>query len=234
MKKILLTASVVIAGLFQSNAQCTIMASCTPTAGYCSAPSASTNLPSGVISTPYSTTIQISLASSITVSMVPIPIQSATITATSGLPAGLVATKNPTSGAITAPGNGCILISGTPTVSGTFTFSATFSVQTSVGVQGGTANWYLTVGLTAGVNQLTQQPNVMLMSPNPAKSELNVTTDFHIAKLIVIDALGKVVLVQDVNYANQTTLDIRSLEKGLYFLQATEGSKIITKKFIKD
>ncbi len=234
MKKILVTATVIIAGLLQSNAQCTIMASCTPTAGYCSSPSALTNLPNGVISTPYSTTIQISLASSITVSMIPIPIQSATITATSGLPAGLVATKNPTSGSITAPGNGCILISGTPTVSGSFTFSATFSVQTSLGVQGGTADYYLTIDLTAGVNQLTQSAHVMLMSPNPAKSELNVTTDFHIAKLTLIDALGKVVLTQDVNYANQTSIDIRGLEKGLYFLQATEGSKMITKKFIKD
>jgi hypothetical protein len=236
MKKILLTASVVIAGLFQSNAQCVIVPSCviTPSVGYCSSPSPSTSLPNGVISTPYSTTIQISLASSVYTMGLNVPIQSGTITAVTGVPAGLSVTYNPANGVIAGGSNGCILISGTPTTSGSNTITATFSVQTSAGVVGGSASWYLTIDLTAGVNQLTQSANVMLMSPNPAKSELNVTTDFHIAKLTVIDALGKVVLAQDVNYANQTTLDIRGLEKGLYFLQATEGSKMITKKFIKD
>jgi hypothetical protein len=242
MKKILLTASVVIAGLFQSNAQCVIAPTCTPSSatGYCAAPSASTNLPAGVTSVAYSTNIQFSLGTSAAGGA--FAVNGATITATSGLPTGLTASYNPANGIVAAGGNACLLISGTPTgATGTYTFSATFSVQitplgtTTPQYQVVTANWYLPINASSvGIAQLTQQPNVMLMSPNPAKSELNVTTDFHIAKLTVIDALGKVVITQDVNYANQTTLDIRNLEKGLYFLQATEGSKMITKKFIKD
>ena len=239
MKKILLTASVVIAGLFQSNAQCVIVP-CTPdpTSGYCAVPSASTNLPAGVIGMSYTTDIQFSLGT--TAQGGAVTINGGTITATSGLPTGLSTVYNPISGKIVGGSSACLRISGTPTgATGTYSFSATFSVAITAGgfptSQVITAVWYLPISATAtGIAQLTQQPNVMVMSPNPAKSELNVTTDFHIAKLTVIDALGKVVLAQDVNYANQTTLDIRSLEKGLYFLQASEGSKIITKKFIKD
>ena len=233
MKKILLTTSVIIAGLFQSNAQCVIVP-CTPdpTSGYCAVPSAS--LPAGVIGTSYTTDIQFSLGTTAQGGFV--TINGATITATSGLPTGLSTTYNPTSGAIAGGGSACLQISGTPTgATGTYSFSATFNVQTSLGPNSITAVWNLPISATAtGIVPLTQPANVMLMSPNPAKSELNVTTDFHIAKLTVIDALGKVVISQDVNYANQVTLDIRSLEKGLYFLQATEGSKMITKKFIKD
>ena len=235
MKKILLTASVVIAGLFQSNAQCVIVP-CTPdpTSGYCAVPSASTNLPTGTIGTAYSTDIQFSLGTSAQGGAV--SISGATITATSGLPTGLSTTYNPTSGAIAGGSSACLQISGTPTgATGTYSFAATFNVQTSFGPNSITAVWYLPISATAtGIAQLTQAANVLVMSPNPAKSELNVTTDFHIAKLTVIDALGKVVISQDVNYANQVTLDIRNLEKGLYFLQANDGSRVITKKFIKD
>ncbi len=242
MKKILLTASVVIAGLFQSNAQCVIAPSCTPdpVKGYCATPSASTALPAGVTGVAYSTNIQFSLGTSAYNGAA--TINGATITATSGLPTGLSATYNPTSGMVGAGGNACLQISGTPTgATGSYTFTASFSVQvTPLGTttpQGQVVNadWYLTVNSTAsGIAQLTQTANVLVMSPNPAKSELNISSDLSIAKLVIIDALGKVVISQDVNYANQVTLDIRNLEKGIYFLQATEGSKMITKKFIKD
>ena len=236
MKKNLLIIAALTASLFQAKAQCTIVPSCTPdaTTGYCATPSASTNLPSGVIGTAYSTNIQFSLGT--TAYSGAVTISGATITATSGLPSGLSATYNPVNGAIAGGSSACLQIFGTPTgAAGTYSFSATFNVQTSIGVSPVTAVWYLPLNSSStGIAQLTQPATVMVMSPNPAKSELNINTDFHIAKLTVIDALGKVVLTQDVNYANQTTLDIRGLEKGLYFLQATEGSKMITKKFIKD
>lgn len=236
MKKILLSASVVIAGLFQLNAQCVIAPSCTPDPqkGYCASPSASTNLPGGVPNVAYSTNIQFSLGT--TAFNGAIAINGATITSTSGLPGGLSATYNPTNGIVASGGNACLQISGTPTVStGSYTFSATFVVSTAAGNQTVTASWYLPINANStGIASLTQQPNVLVMSPNPAKSELNITTDLSISKLVVIDALGKVVISHDVNYANQVTLDIRGLEKGLYFLQANDGSKMITKKFIKD
>lgn len=240
MKKILLTASVVIAGLFQSNAQCVIVPSCTPSSatGYCATPAAGATLPAGVTGVAYSTDIQFSLGT--TAAGGAGTVNGATITATSGLPTGLSTTYNPASGAVAAGGNACLQIAGTTTVTpGTFTFSATFSVQLTFGPSTQytvvTASWNLPINATsAGIAPLSQAANVLVMSPNPAKSELNIMTDLSISKLVVIDALGKVVISHDVNYANQVTLDIRSLEKGLYFLQAHDGSKMITKKFIKD
>ena len=235
MKKNLLFIAALTAGLFQANAQCVIVPSCTPNAmtGYCAAPSASTNLPAGTLGTAYSTNIQFSLGT--TAQNGAIPINGATITATSGLPAGLATTLNPTSGAIAGGGNACLQIAGTPSVAGSYTFSATFSVSTAFGAQIVNAQWYLTINAnTTGIAQIAQPANVMIISPNPAKSELNITADFHIGKVSIIDALGKVVMSQDLNYTSQTTLDIHNLERGVYFLQANDGSRITTKKFIKD
>ncbi len=234
MKKNLLILAALTASLFQANAQCTIVASCTPgaTTGYCATPSASTSLPSGNIGSAYSTNIQFSLASAIGGV---VTINGATITATSGLPAGLATTLNPVNGAIAGGGNACLQIAGTPTgAAGSYTFAATFSVSTALGAQAVNAEWYLTINAAAGIAQLVQPTSVMIISPNPAKSELNISADFHIGKVSVIDALGKVVMSQDLNYTNQSTLDIRNLERGVYFLQANDGLKITTKKFIKE
>ena len=234
MKKNLLIIAALTASLFQANAQCTIVPSCTPSSatGYCAAPSASTSLPSGTVGIAYSTNIQFSLGT--TAYSGQVAINGATITATSGLPTGLATTLNPTSGAIAGGGNACLQIAGTPSVAGSYTFAATFSVSTSIGDQIVNAQWYLTVSLASGIAQLTQPANVMIISPNPAKSELNITADFHIGKVSIIDALGKVVITQDLNYTSQSTLDIRNLERGVYFLQANDGTRITTKKFIKD
>lgn len=237
MKKTLLTATVIAASLFQSNAQCVIAPSCTPGAstGYCATPSASTNLPNGTVGAAYSSNIQFSLGTAVGGI---VTITGATITATSGLPAGLSTVYNPVNGAIAGGGNACLQISGTPSAgtAGTYSFSATFNVVTSLGPNPVTAVWYLTIDpSTVGINTIANPfIGALVLSPNPAKSELNVITDLSIAKLVVIDAIGKVVISQDVNYANQVTLDIRSLERGIYFLQANDGSKVITKKFIKD
>ena len=72
------------------------------------------------------------------------------------------------------------------------------------------------------------------MAPNPVSSELFISSDSHFGKIQVIDALGKTVLSLDANYASQTSINVSSLTKGVYFIQANDGERIITKKFIKD
>ncbi len=239
MKKTLLTIATMVAGLSTMNAQCTIVPTCTPGANpYCAVPSSGTNLTAATIGTAYSSNIQITLGNMAQGAT----INSATVTTIAGMPAGILATKNPITGAIMANGSGCIGFSGTSTAAaGTYTVAVSFILNvtqsgSTFNIPPQTANWYLPLSAsTTGFNTIANTiTSVLVLAPNPAKSELTLTSDLHLAKVTIIDALGKVVMVQELNYANQAVIDVRSLETGIYFLQANDGSKTITKKFIKD
>lgn len=237
MKKILLSLAVVLGSLTQSSAQCTIMPGCsTGTVGYCTTPAANSSLPNAMVSTTYSTVIQVSVGS--TAAGGAATINSGTVTSVTGLPTGLTYSTNPTNGVINASSNGCILISGTPgaATAGTYTVTVNVSMSTSLGTFPGSASWTLTVNpaTTTGIQALAIAPAALMMSPNPAKTVLNLSADFNIGKVQVLDALGKVVLSQDANNANEAVLDVQQLNNGIYFLQINDGSRVITRKFIKE
>ncbi|MES2568167.1 MAG: T9SS type A sorting domain-containing protein [Bacteroidota bacterium] len=235
MKKTLLFAALVIGGLSQLNAQCTISPGCsTGTDGYCTTPTASTSIPNGTASLPYNTVIQLSIGSSAFGGAA--VISSATITSVTGLPTGLSYSLNPTNGVMPANSNACILIAGTPgaATAGTYTVTANVSISTTpFGVIPGTVYWSLTIDAATGI-QAYAQASDFFISPNPTTSELVVSSTSHFGKIQIIDALGKVVISHDANYASKTTIDVQNLSKGVYFLQANDGSRLITRKFIKD
>jgi hypothetical protein len=233
MKKTLLFAALLIGGLSQLPAQCTITPGCsTGTNGYCTTPATATPLPNASESTPYSTTIQLSIG---TTAFGVATVTDATITAVSGLPAGLSYTLNPTNGIIVGGADGCVLISGTPSAgsAGSYTVTASITANTSFGAVPASGTWPLTVTGTAGVKHITEASQFFI-APNPATSELFISSTTHFGKVQVIDALGKVVLSHDANYAAQTTINISSLNKGVYFLQLNDGANVTSKKFIKD
>lgn len=235
MKKTLLFAALLIGGLSQLNAQCTITPGCaTGTNGYCATPTASTSIPNGTASMPYNTTIQLSIGTSAFGGAA--TITSATITSVTGMPTGLNYSLNPANGIMPANSNACILISGTPGASTAGTYTVTANVSTSTvefGVVAGTLYWTLTIDAATGIQSFNKSSNVFI-SPNPATNELTVASASHIGKIQVIDALGKTVLSHDANYTSQTTINISSLSKGVYFLQINDGTNVSTKKFIKD
>lgn len=236
MKKTLLFTAVLLSSLSQLSAQCTIVPGCsTAAAGYCSTPSNGANLPNANVSSAYSTTVQVSIASAFS----GVTVSSASITSVTGLPAGLSYSVNPTSGIILGGSNGCIRIAGTPAVgtAGTYTVVANAIITSPLGpvVPPVSMNWILTVNppLTTGITTANLASNFYI-APNPVSSELFISNDNHLGKVSVIDALGKIVLSIDANYSNQTTINVSSLIKGVYFIQANDGERIITKKFIKD
>jgi hypothetical protein len=96
--------------------------------------------------------------------------------------------------------------------------------------------WTLTVNApTTGIaNYSANNAATLLIAPNPAKAEMNVSADFHFQKIRVSDALGNLVLSQDVNGASKATLMVDMLNSGFYFLQVSDGNKVATRKFIKD
>lgn len=231
MKKTLLTMATMVAGILSMNAQCTIAPTCTPGAtGYCATPASGSTLTVANIGITYNQVIQFSLGSQAA------GLTGATITAVSGLPAGLSATYNPTNGVVSPSGSACMQISGITTgATGIYTMVATFKVGTVLGNTVVPAPWYIPVANSTGLNSFYNAFNgVLVLAPNPAKAELTVTSDLHLSKATIIDALGKIVLEQELNYANQATINISNLERGVYFLQANDGTKSMTKKFIKD
>ena len=230
MKKTLLFAALLIGGLSQLSAQCVIGAACTPSAqGYCTVPVENTSLPNGTANVAYSTDIQFTLASTVS----GITITGATISSVSGLPSGFNYSTNPASGNFSGGSSACMQITGTTATAGTYSIAVVFDVATSLFPTTQTLIWYLTIDAVTGIQSYNKVSN-MFVSPNPATSELTVASVSHIGKIQIVDALGKTVLSHDANYALQTTVNISSLSKGVYFLQVSDGTNLMTKKFIKD
>jgi hypothetical protein len=235
MKKTLLFAALLIGGLSQLSAQCTITPGCTlGPLGYCTTPAENTALPNGTELLPYSTVIQLSLGTTVGGSF---PITDATISGVTGLPASFTYSSNPTNGMILPGANACLIIAGTPQSgsAGSYTVGVGFNVN----IPGFPTTQTLNFGLqidpsgTTNVKSITAASNFVI-APNPATNELFVASASHFGKVVIIDALGKTVLTHDANYAAQTIINVSSLSKGVYFLQINDGNNTVTKKFIKD
>jgi hypothetical protein len=183
------------------------------------------------VSTTYSTVIQVSLGT--TAGGGAITISNATINSVSGMPAGFTYSTNPVSGTIPAGSDACLIFAGTPATPGTYTITVSLSVNTNFGPTTQSAVWYLTVNTLAGIRSYDQVLSFVI-SPNPATSELFISSTSHFGKVQIVDALGNTVISHDANYSAQTTINISALSKDIYFLQVNDGTNLTTKKFIKD
>jgi hypothetical protein len=68
--------------------------------------------------------------------------------------------------------------------------------------------------------------------PNPTTGIINVEYNSQTpVQFDVINMLGENVLSQNTNNTKNTTIDVSSLTKGLYFLQMTTDSKTTSLKF---
>ncbi len=85
---------------------------------------------------------------------------------------------------------------------------------------------------TTGIKQVTSKENNLLtVYPNPANGTLTVECKFKNAELFICDVLGNKIMHL---YAEKeiTSIDINSLNKGVYFLNVKSANGISTKKFI--
>lgn len=232
MKKTLLLLSLFVAGTFGVKAQCTITPGCTVTNGYCSTPAAGSSLPNAFVLVAYSTVIQISIGTTVG----PATINSATLTSISGLPTGLSYSTNPTNGVIMGGSNGCVLIAGTPASgsAGTYTVTANVTVNTNLGSSPTTLIWTLTVAASSGISQLNSNSGNMAIIPNPVVSNMTINADFQFLTARVLDGQGNLALSQSAMGASSTSIDVTKLNSGIYFLQLSDGIKVVTRKFIKE
>lgn len=89
-------------------------------------------------------------------------------------------------------------------------------------------------GLTLSVNEEELPENDLVIYPNPFNETMTIEYELEnrTGKLRVISMVGQVVHTQAVN-SYRTTLDLSELSNGIYFVQVMDGSKIVTKKVLK-
>lgn len=66
--------------------------------------------------------------------------------------------------------------------------------------------------------------------PNPAKSSLTITNTFNIRSIQIIELSGKVILIRDNLQTPNTTIDLTTLERGLFILTLEDKNGIIVNK----
>ncbi len=231
MKKSLLILGLFLSGMAGAQAQCTIQNSCTPTNGYCSTPASGATLPNGQENVPYSTTIQISIASSFSGAT----ITNASVTVNPSLPSGLTATTNPSNGIITGGSDGCVLISGTPATgsAGTYPVQVVILFNTNLGQFPAQLAYTLNISGSTGIAAFMASQGALYFVPNPAGSEVKLNADFHFQNVRIFDALGDLVQSYEANNSTTANLDLSQLNAGIYFVQVSDGNKTVTRKLVK-
>jgi hypothetical protein len=73
----------------------------------------------------------------------------------------------------------------------------------------------------------------IMMYPNPAKTVVNISTNFDLSKVSILNQLGQVVLEQEVS-GNAVALQTSHLQKGIYFVKInSEAGESIQKLVIQ-
>jgi hypothetical protein len=122
---------------------------------------------------------------------------------------------------------------------GTHTFKITVPDAKFVGGQG---NFPLSLYIQGKSEYIAPPPPVLgihdvdkiaantSIYPNPAKAEINIRAEQKVAKVIMYNMIG-----QQIWAGNSTTIDIRKLQYGLYYVKIKfENNVTVTKSFIKN
>ena len=75
--------------------------------------------------------------------------------------------------------------------------------------------------------------NSITLYPNPARQEVNISSENIINSIEVYNSLGKKVYLTNVK-ATEKTLDINTLSKGVYIIEINTDKGYVRKKLIKD
>jgi hypothetical protein len=245
IKKLLFTATLIIAGTVLLNAQCTPDITCTALVCPDTNTAAGGNLPHAQGSTPYSTSLTVNVPVDTLYMTQTVPIDSFKYTSTTGLPTGFIVTPNQSSW----PGGtqGCILISGTPADSMQgkkynliITTTAYFKFALQQYNMPLVLNGYkIIVDSSNGVsnydlNKFSLEQN----TPNPFSksttilfsSKVNDTYNF-----IVYNVIGDIVYTIVINAVvgeNRIEFSSEKLSSGIYMYKLSNNEQAVTKRMI--
>jgi len=105
------------------------------------------------------------------------------------------------------------------------------AVQNLHSIYNTTLNQCLTTSIKEQKNQ-----NEFTISPNPTNAILKVSCSLRVNnfKIVITDALGKILISEDYKELNQTSINVGNLSSGIYFIKIISGENTSTKKFIKE
>lgn len=209
-------------------------------------PDSATGLPPGTIGVPYSEVIQVKVLTDTLFMGNTVLITNITITGVTGLPPGLTYSCNPSNCIFPGGSNGCILLSGTPSITGTFNLNVDLSIAgtlfgTPLPPQTTSINYYsITIvsptGLAPGLSNVKFE--LLQNKPNPAISFTDVQFtspvggDFNIK---VYNMIGKEVfnqMVRGMAGLNTSRVETENFTPGIYMISIEHGSDIVTRRMI--
>ena len=86
-----------------------------------------------------------------------------------------------------------------------------------------------------GVNDASSDKTAFAMHPNPASDRITVSISGEgSSSLFITDVSGKTVMTLEANQAGPFSVNIESLEAGLYFMELRNEQGAVTRKFIKN
>ena len=62
------------------------------------------------------------------------------------------------------------------------------------------------------------------ISPNPARSEVTITSETIVDKIEIVDVLGKTITTKNGIFESNFTLDVSNLQSGLYFIKLNNST----------
>ncbi len=255
LKKLLNLALFSFALSVHSFGQCTPNTALTATGYY---PDSAQGLPPSYATVAYSTVVQVRTPLDTTVAPFgTIAINYIQLDSVKGLPAGFTYATNPSNGKFPGGTNGCILISGTPTVvqetggpksDGKFPIIVYYHSNVTVPVVGvtnqpGTNDYYHITVLPASAAGIVESENdkfnVLPNSPNPASNHTDIcywtpNTDNNI-EFRVYNVLGSLVTAKMMHSdkgSNKFTYDTSSLTPGIYLYSLKSGDRTISRRMI--
>jgi hypothetical protein len=210
----------------------------------------------GTLNIPYSETITVIVPSDTTINPadfgIPLPpvtvnVNWGKITNVSGLPPGITYACNSPNCEWTGGGNGCILLSGTPTVAGPYSIEFTVEFNIVVPILGATTTpgapvtYDMDVAGPTGVGD-ELDPAVFGLAqniPNPADGLTRImfnSPDVRTMELQLISLTGQILAREQLhatNGLNSVELDLSSLAPGVYFYRLDNGNTSLTRKLIR-
>ena len=86
---------------------------------------------------------------------------------------------------------------------------------------------------TIGISEINNQPSTIEISPNPATSEIKITTTNAVMKEAhIYTMMGQCILQSTINN-RQSTIDISALPAGMYIAEVITEKGVIRKRFVK-
>lgn len=210
-------------------------------------PDSATGLPAGTVNQPYSEVIQARVLTDTVYNNLPAIITNITITGVTGLPPGLTYACNPASCVFPGGSNGCLLLSGTPTVAGAYNINVDLSINGTIfgvpvpPVPQSIDYYVITINPTAtglGGDLSSLKFDLLQNTPNPASTFTDVAFTSPIGgdfTLKIFNMIGKEVykqIIRGMAGKNTTRVLLDDYTPGVYMLSLENGNTVVTKRMI--